>query len=124
MTRSGWLIAVAAVLAVASAALHFWNVQKPPVPSAAALPASARMRLQPSGLQPFRKDGLDLKLDAHGELQYRIAMQAGATLVYSWKADRGVSLVSIRRIRIRGLRHGCARRFRRPIVRLVPLALE
>jgi len=48
------------------------------------------MRLQPSGLQPFRKDGLDLTLDAHAELQYRIAMQAGATLVYSWKADGGL----------------------------------
>ena len=81
---------MAAVLAVASAALHFWKVQKPPTPSAAALPASARMRLQPSGLQPFRKDGLDLTLDAHAELQYRIAMQAGATLVYSWKANSGV----------------------------------
>ncbi len=40
-------------------------------------------------LQPFRKDGLDLTLDAHGELQYRIAMQAGATLVYSWKSNSG-----------------------------------
>lgn len=84
MTRVRWLIAVAAVLAAASAAVHFWNVQKPPAPSAAALPASARMRLQ-----PFRKDGLDLTIDAHGELQYRIAMQAGATLVYSWTASRG-----------------------------------
>jgi hypothetical protein len=90
VTRTGWLIAVAAVLAVASAAVHFWKVQKLPVPSGAALPASARMRLQPSGQKPFRKDGLDLTLDAHGELQYRIAMQADATLVYSWKADRGV----------------------------------
>jgi hypothetical protein len=84
VTRSGWLIAVAAVLAAASAAAHFWKVQKPPAPSAAALPASARMRLQ-----PFRKDGLDLKVDGHGELQYRIAMQAGATLVYSWTVSRG-----------------------------------
>jgi hypothetical protein len=89
VTRSGWLIAVAAVLAVSSAALHFWKVQKPPVPSAAALPASATMRLQASGVQPFRKDSLDLTLDANGELQYRIAMQAGATLVYSWMVSRG-----------------------------------
>lgn len=89
VTRVRWLIALAAVLAAASAGLRFWKVQKPPVPSAAALPASARMRLQPSDLQPFRKDGVDLTLDPHGELQYRIAMQAGATLVYSWTASRG-----------------------------------
>ena len=69
--------------------MHFWKVQKPPAPSGVALPESARMRLQPSGLQPIRKDGLDLTVDAHGELQYRIAMQAGATLVYSWTASRG-----------------------------------
>jgi hypothetical protein len=89
VTRSGSLIVCAAVLAAASAAVQFWKVQKPPVPSSAALPESARMRLQPSGLQPIRKDGLDLTVDAHGELQYRIAMQAGATLVYSWTASRG-----------------------------------
>jgi hypothetical protein len=89
VTRSGWLIVVAAVLAVASATVHFWKVQKPPAPSGAALPESARMRLQPFHLQPIRKDGIDLKVDAHGELQYRIAMQAGATLVYSWTASRG-----------------------------------
>jgi hypothetical protein len=84
VTRSRWLIGVAAVLAAASAAVYFWKVQKPPAPSAAALPASAKMRLQ-----PFRKDGLDLQVGGHAELQYRIAMQAGATLVYSWTASRG-----------------------------------
>jgi hypothetical protein len=84
VTRSKWLIAVGAVLTFASAILHFWTVQKPPAPSAAALPASVRMQFQ-----PFRKDRLDLTIEAHGELQYRIAMQAGATLVYSWTASRG-----------------------------------
>jgi hypothetical protein len=48
------------------------------------LPSSARVLLQ-----PFRKDGLDLTLPAKGEVGYRIAMQAGATLVYSWTASRG-----------------------------------
>lgn len=60
------------------------RVRRPANPPAAALPASARELLQ-----PFRKDSLDLKLDAHGEQQYRVAMQAGATLVYSWTANRG-----------------------------------
>jgi hypothetical protein len=40
-------------------------------------------------LQPFRKDDVDLTLAGGGELQYRIAMQAGATLVYSWTASHG-----------------------------------
>jgi hypothetical protein len=89
VTRIRWLIALAALLAAVSTALHFWKVQKPPRPAAAKLPASAAMRLQEFN-QPFRKDGLDLTLEAHGELQYRIAMHAGATLIYSWTADRGV----------------------------------
>jgi hypothetical protein len=42
-------------------------------------------------LQPFRKDGLDLTLPANGEVAYRVAMQAGASLVYSWTASHGVS---------------------------------
>jgi hypothetical protein len=32
---------------------------------------------------------MDFKLNAGGELQYRVAMEAGATLVYSWSANRG-----------------------------------
>lgn len=76
---------MAGFLALAAAAVvFFWRVQRPPAPSAAKLPASASILLQ-----PFRKDGLNLRLDAHSELQYRIAMQAGATLVYSWTASRG-----------------------------------
>jgi hypothetical protein len=67
--------------AVALGGVYFWRVQQPPVPSAARLPASARIQLQ-----PFRQDGLDLTLAANGDLQYRIAMQAGATLVYAWRA--------------------------------------
>ena len=80
--HKGWLIGLAALLAfVVMASVHFWKVQRPPVPSAAKLPASARILLQ-----PFRKDALELTLAANGELQYRVAMQAGATLVYSWSA--------------------------------------
>jgi hypothetical protein len=40
-------------------------------------------------LQPFRKDSLDLTLAANGEVEYRVAMQSGATLVFSWTASRG-----------------------------------
>jgi hypothetical protein len=66
--------------------LYYWGgrVRRPPTPSAARLPASARVLLQ-----PFRKDGIDLTLAANREIEYRIAMQAGATLVYSWSASRG-----------------------------------
>jgi hypothetical protein len=85
VTRKGWLIGLAALLAVAAlGGVRFWKVRKPPNPPAAKLPASVRMLFQ-----PFRKDSLDLALAANGELQYRIAMQAGATLVYSWTAGRG-----------------------------------
>lgn len=61
--------------------LYFWatRVRRPPAPSAARLPASARTLLQ-----PFRKDTLDLTVAAQGELSYRVGMQAGATLVYAW----------------------------------------
>ena len=73
MTRKGWLIMTAAVLALAAVSgVHFWIVRKPPRPPSATLPVSAR-----SLLQPFRKDNVDLPLAANGELEYRVAMQAG-----------------------------------------------
>jgi hypothetical protein len=87
VTRKEWLIGLAVLVAVAAVAafggVHFWKVGKPPNPPAAKLPASAQVLFQ-----PFRKDSLDLALAGNGELQYRIAMQAGATLVYSWTAGR------------------------------------
>lgn len=66
--------------------LYYWGapVRRPPAPSAAKLPASARVLLQ-----PFRKDRLDLALAANGETEYHIAMQAGATLAYSWSVSQG-----------------------------------
>ena len=85
MTRRPWLIGLAVLFAAAvSAGVHFWRVHGPPVPAAANLPASAQVLLQ-----PYRKDQLDLALAAHGQVQYRIAMQAGATLVYAWTSSRG-----------------------------------
>jgi hypothetical protein len=84
VTRERWFIGLAGLLLVAAlAGVHFWRVQRPPAPSAAKLPASVRTLLQ-----PFRQDALDLALAANGELQYRIAMQAGATLVYAWTAGQ------------------------------------
>jgi hypothetical protein len=59
--------------------VHFWRVQMPPAPSAARLPASVRALFQ-----PFRKDSLDLTVGARQELNYRVGMQAGATLIYAW----------------------------------------
>jgi hypothetical protein len=84
MTKKGWLIGLAALVAVAaSAGVHFWNVQRPPAPSAAKLPASARALFA-----PFHKDNLDLRVEAHQEITYRVGMQVGATLVYAWSTSR------------------------------------
>lgn len=69
-------------------AAHFWRVQKPPAPSAAKLPASARMLIQPS-----RKDSFDLAVGAQDQVVYRIGMQAGATLVYAWSTGHGETLL-------------------------------
>jgi hypothetical protein len=87
VARKEWLIIVAAaVLALAAVtSAHFWIVRRPPNPPSAALPLSAR-----SLLQPFRKDSFDLQLAAKGELEYRVAMQAGATLVFSWTTSHGM----------------------------------
>lgn len=74
---AGLCAGAAAVLGIAA----FWRVQKPPTPRAAALPSSVRMLLQ-----PFHKDSLDLTVASQGELDYRVGMQAGATLVYAWSA--------------------------------------
>ena len=40
-------------------------------------------------LQPFRTDTVDLTVAAQGELNYRVGMQAGATLVYAWATPKG-----------------------------------
>ena len=34
---------------------------------------------------PFRNDDVDIPLGKDGELEYKVHMQAGGTLVYSWK---------------------------------------
>jgi hypothetical protein len=57
------------------------RVHRPPKPAAATLPASARALLL-----PFRKNSLDLMVPAHEELDYRVGMQAGGTLVYAWSS--------------------------------------
>jgi hypothetical protein len=79
VSRYGWL----GLTGLAAAALGFYlwggRVHRPAQPAAAALPASARELLL-----PFRKNSLDLTVPAHEELDYRVGMQAGATLVYSW----------------------------------------
>jgi hypothetical protein len=66
-----------------TSALYLWGprVHRPPAPAAARLPASARILLQ-----PFRKDSLELTVAPQEELNYRVGMQAGATLVYAWSA--------------------------------------
>jgi hypothetical protein len=87
LLHNRWLAGLGVCLAAAAGlSFYVWGrrVGGPPKPPAARLPADARVLLQ-----PFRKDHLDLKLDGGGEVQYRIAMQEGATLVYSWTASRG-----------------------------------
>ncbi len=39
-------------------------------------------------LQPFRKDSFDLTVGAQQEANYRVGMQAGATLVYAWSTGQ------------------------------------
>jgi len=77
------LFGLAAGLAAAALGFYLWGgrVHEPAQPAAAALPASARELLL-----PFRKDSLDLMVSAHGEINYRVGMQAGATLVYAWSS--------------------------------------
>jgi hypothetical protein len=76
-------VAVGLVGAAAAWSTLHWRVQRPPSPSAARLPSSARILLA-----PFHKDTLDLTVAAQGELNYRVGMQAGATLVYAWSTAR------------------------------------
>ncbi len=64
------------------------RVRRPPTPSAAKLPASARILLQ-----PIRHETVDLTVPAREELNYRVGMQAGAALVYAWSTGgRGETL--------------------------------
>jgi len=92
VTRTGWLIVTAAVLALAAVTgVHFWIVRPPPKPPSATLPLSARSLLQSfRPQQPLREDRFDLPLAANGVVEYRVAMQAGATLVFSWTASHGM----------------------------------
>jgi hypothetical protein len=87
MPRNRWAGGVVAAFASAAAfCAYFWvrGVKAPPQPGAALLPASAQILLQ-----PFRKDSIDLTVAGRGEMQYRIAMREGATLVYAWSASGG-----------------------------------
>ena len=44
-------------------------------------------------LAPFHGESFDLTVQAHQDLDYRVGMQAGATLVYAWStAHSGESL--------------------------------
>jgi hypothetical protein len=64
-------------------------VRRLPQPAAAALPASARALLL-----PFHKNSLDLTVPAHQELDYRVGMEAGATLVYAWSSGHKGEVLS------------------------------
>jgi hypothetical protein len=85
------LFGLAACLATGCAlGFYFWaglwggRLGGPSQPAAAELPASARA-LRP----PFRRESLDLTVGAREELNYRVGMQAGATLVYGWSTGAG-----------------------------------
>jgi hypothetical protein len=90
--RNRWWFGVAACLAAGVAiALYLWGgrVREPSQPAAAVLPASARVLLL-----PFRKDRFDLIAGAHDELNYRVGMQAEATLVYAWSTGHSGEVLS------------------------------
>lgn len=53
------------------------------------LPASARVRFPPP-----HKENIELKVAAHQELDFRVGMQAGATLVYAWSTGRRSDLLA------------------------------
>jgi hypothetical protein len=38
---------------------------------------------------PFRSDEIRIPLKADGEIEYKVRMQPGGTLIYSWAADHG-----------------------------------
>ena len=82
----GWSIGLTAGLAACGAlGFYLWagRVHRPPKPAAAMLPASARELLL-----PFRKNRLDLTVAGHKELDYRLSMQEGATVVYVWSSGK------------------------------------
>jgi hypothetical protein len=39
---------------------------------------------------PFRSDTVDIPMKPDGELEYKVKMQPGGTLVYSWSANKGM----------------------------------
>jgi hypothetical protein len=87
--RKQWFAGLGVLVASVAVGVGFWKEQRPPTPSAARLPASARELLL-----PFRKDSLDLTVRAHEELNYRVGMQAGATLVYAWSTGNAGDALS------------------------------
>ena len=92
MLRNRWILWFTLLLVVSGLANLYvvsTRVRRPPTPSAVRLPASARILLQ-----PFRMESLDLTVASDGELNYRVGMQAGATLVYAWStADKRDTLI-------------------------------
>ena len=78
-------LGIAALLAC-GLGIYFWagRERRPPQAPAAQLPPSARYLLPTP-----HKDAVDLTVAAHQELDYRLGMQAGATLVYTWSTGSG-----------------------------------
>lgn len=89
MTRNAWLIGLGAIALAAILNARFWNVRRPPTPSAARLPLSAGALLPAS-----RKDSFDLTVEPHGERDYRVGMQEGATLVYAWSTGNSAETLA------------------------------
>jgi hypothetical protein len=54
----------------------------------ASAPPTAGMAARAYGL-PFRSDEIKIPLKVDEELEYKVRMQAGGTLVYSWQTDMG-----------------------------------
>jgi hypothetical protein len=69
--------------------------QPPPVdtaasPALASAPPSASATVARSYSVPFRTDEIKIPLRGDEELEYKVRMQPGGTLVYSWSVDKGM----------------------------------
>ena len=82
-------------LGVTAAGVYLWlgvgraRDRRMPQPPAAQLPASVRELLP----KPHQ-DSLDLTVPPHQQLDYRVGMQAGATVVYAWSTAHSGEVLS------------------------------
>ena len=62
----------------------------PASPTLAAAAPTEKSTLARSYTVPFRSDEIKIPLKPDGELEYKVRMQPGGTLIYSWSANKGM----------------------------------